>query len=172
MRESIVSADATPLCPIPHLLCDSAPSVREVSISHAADDPGMLARGPNLPWGTRKALPARRRNRTVEARIGAEGGHKLHLTVDLDNDGRPCAIKVSVHKEGAVFRGMLDAFADQASAQLQRGAPIQEVASEMRFVRFEPDGLVHGHDTIKSCTSLVDLLGQLLLAEFPATENT
>lgn len=125
---------------------------------------------PPLAWGQRKAPPWWRQNITSEARLAAGGGHKIHLTVDLDEGGRPCAIAVSVHKEGAVFRGMLDGFADQASIALEYGAPIQEVAMRMRYVRFEPDGEVEGHPTIRRCTSLVDLLGQMLLAEFPTPE--
>lgn len=148
-------ADMTPLVPLD--VCPPPPS-------RASSRPS-----PVLEWGDWKAPPRRRNNRTSEARI-AQGGHKIHLTIDLGDDGRPCAIKAHVHKEGAVFRGMLDAISDLASQTLQHGAAIQEVAMRMRFVRFEPSGAVEGHGTIKGCTSLIDLLGQMLLAEFPADE--
>jgi hypothetical protein len=153
-----VNADATPLVPI-HVLREPEPSV-DVPPSLAADDPDYLG------WGSWKAPPLRRRNRTSEARIGHEGGHKIHLTIDIDAAGKPCAIWVEAHKEGAPFRGVLDTVAVLASRLLQHGASIQAVAKPMRGVRFEPDGEVHGHESITHCTSLVDLLGQMLLAEF------
>jgi hypothetical protein len=157
-------ADETPLCPIPHLLVEPEPPIRELPPSAAADDPEYL-------WGDWKAPPRRRDNRTSEARIGHDTGHKLIVTIDLDDAGEPCALAATVHKEGAVFRGMLDTIATLASQALQHGASIQEVAARMRLVRFEPDGVVTEHPTIRSCTSIVDLLGQMLLAEFPAGDG-
>jgi hypothetical protein len=158
----VSAAEDTPLCPIPHLLVEPEPSVKALPPSAAADDPEYLR------WGTWKAPPRRRQSITVEARLGSGGGSKLLVTIDLDEKGKPCAISATVHKEGAVFRGMLDCIAAIASQALQHGASIQEVAGRMRLVRFEPDGEVTEHPTITACTSVVDLLGQMLLAEFPA----
>lgn len=120
-------------------------------------------RGP--AWGTWKCPPSRRANITSEARIGNTEGHKVHLTVDFDDEAKACAIKLEVHKEGAAFRGMLDALAGSMSQSLQHGATLAEVASRLRGVRFEPDGAVFGCEGITTCTSIVDLVGQMLEAE-------
>ena len=173
-----MTAELTPL-PTPHLLAEPAPSapVRELPTTADLDDPEIMRRAPSaaaraLAWGDRKDPPRKRRNRTSEARIGNEDGHKIHLTVDLDEAANPCAIWVAVHKEGAPFRGVLDTVAALASRLLQCGVPIQVVAAEMRNVHFEPSGPVVGHDSITECRSLVDLLGQMLLADFPGKEAT
>ena len=117
-------------------------------------------------WGSWKRPPRRRANITTEAKIGgAESGHKVHLTIDLDGAGKPVEIKIEVHKEGAAFRGMLDALAASMSQSLQHGASLAEVADRLIGIRFEPDGAVYGHPTITACTSIVDLVGQMLAAE-------
>jgi len=147
------SADKTPLVAI-DVFPPAPPSIERRAVPPKEDA--------SLPWGTWKAPPRRRRNITDEARLGAEDGHKVHLTVDFDDAGKPCAIAVAVHKEGSVFRGMLDTAAALASQALQHGASMAEVANRLIGVRFEPSGSVCGHESIEECLSLVDLLGQML----------
>jgi hypothetical protein len=145
--------------PIAADMTATPPSIREPA---DADD-----RGPARAWGSWQAPPRRRRNIGREARIATGSGHKLHLKIDLDDSGAPCAIKAEVHKEGSVFRGMLDTICALASQGLQHGASIHEVASRLIGVRFEPDGAVEGHATVRECLSIVDLLGRMIEAEFP-----
>jgi hypothetical protein len=145
--------------PIAAAMTAAPPSIREPA---DADD-----RGPARAWGSWQAPPRRRRNIGREARIATGSGHKLHLKIDLDDAGQPCAIKAEVHKEGSVFRGMLDTICALASQALQHGASIHEVAERMIGVRFEPDGAVEGHAAVKECLSIVDLLGRMIEAEFP-----
>ena len=148
-----IAADATPLVAI-----DICPPAPPSIMRKSAPTPTVT----ELPWGVWKAPPRRRRNITDEARIGGKDGHKVHLTVDFDDAGKPCAIAVAVHKEGSVFRGMLDTAAALASQALQHGASMAEVANRLIGVRFEPSGSVCGHESIEECLSLVDLLGQML----------
>ena len=145
--------------PIAAAMNAAPPSIREPA---DADD-----RGPPRTWGSWQAPPRRRRNIGREARIATGSGHKLHLKIDLDDAGQPCAIKAEVHKEGSVFRGMLDTICALASQALQHGASIHEVAERMIGVRFEPDGAVEGHAAVTECLSIVDLLGRMIEAEFP-----
>ena len=149
--------------PIAAAMTAAPPSIREPA---DADD-----RGPARTWGSWQAPPRRRRNIGREARIATGSGHKLHLKIDLDDSGAPCAIKAEVHKEGSVFRGMLDTICALASQALQHGASIHEVAERMIGVRFEPDGAVEGHETVTDCLSIVDLLGRMIEAEFPRGES-
>ena len=155
-----IAADATPLVPI-----DICPPAPPSIMRKSAPTPTVT----ELPWGVWKAPPRRRRNITDEARIGGKDGHKVHLTVDFNDEGKPCAIAVAVHKEGSVFRGMLDTVAALASLALQHGTSMAEVANRMIGVRFEPSGPVYGHDTIQECLSLVDLFGRML-AQFETYE--
>jgi ribonucleoside-diphosphate reductase alpha chain len=141
--------------PIAAAMTAAPPSIREPA---DADD-----RGPARAWGSWQAPPRRRRNITSTARLPGAG--KVHLTIDLDNYGQAIAIWVEVHKEGSIVRGMLDAVAALASQGLQHGASIHEVADRMIGVRFEPDGAVEGHETVKECLSIVDLLGRMIAAE-------
>jgi hypothetical protein len=134
------------------------------------DDRVMLARDIRGPMPPRKPLPWGQW--TVEARIGSEGGHKVHLQIDFEGPGdepetrgQPVEFAVTVHKEGAPFRGLLDTIAASASQTLQHGGTIREVIDRMLGVRFEPDGDVKGHESIVTCLSLVDLVGQMLAAE-------
>jgi hypothetical protein len=143
--------------PIAADMTATPPSIREPA---EPDD-----RGSPRTWGTWQAPPRRRRNITSTARLPGAG--KVHLTIDLDDAGQPCAIWVEVHKEGSIVRGMLDAAAALASQGLQHGASIHEVASRLIGVRFEPDGAVEGHATVRECLSIVDLLGRMIEAEFP-----
>ncbi len=127
------------------------------------EKPAMISASglPIPPWGQRIALPSRRPNSTTTAHVQ---GHGVHLTVDYSGS-HPIAIAIEVHKEGSVFRGLMYAIADLVSGNLQRGAPVDEVVMMLRAVHLEPSGMVSGHPTITDCTSIVDLVGQMLAAE-------
>lgn len=114
-----------------------------------------------LRWGQRLPLPSRRAHTITGAHVQ---GHGVHLTIE-SVAGRPVAVAVEIHKEGSPFRGLLSTVADLVSGNLQRGAPVAEVVETLRGVHFEPSGDVTGHPTITACTSIVDLVGQMLAAE-------
>ena len=61
-----------------------------------------------------------------------------------------------MHKEGAAFRSLMNCFAIAVSLGLQHGVPLEEFADAFVFTRFEPNGMVQGHDTVKMCTSVID----------------
>ncbi len=122
-------------------------------------------------WGERVRPPSRRPNRTVQVRLGGEEGRAVHVQIGLDRDdcpeARPVEVFVTVDKEGAVFKGLLDTIARFASLGLQLGAPLPVIVKMLRHVHFEPSGMVGDHETVKRCTSIVDLVGRVLAAEFP-----
>lgn len=154
-----MSATGTPLRPIE--VCPPAP-VSGVGIVADVENDGDRGRA----WGAWKAPPRRCGLVRNEARIGATKT-KVHVEIATDAAGKPVLLRVEVHKEGSVFRGMLDALSALASQALQHGASVHEVAARLRGVRFEPDGAVVGHETITECTSVVDLVGRMIEAEFP-----
>ncbi|WP_164305328.1 hypothetical protein, partial [Streptococcus pneumoniae] len=65
-------------------------------------------------------------------------------------------IFIDMHKEGSAFRSLLNAFAMAISLGLQSGVKLEKFVEVFVFTRFEPGGIVQGHDRIKNATSLID----------------
>ena len=61
-----------------------------------------------------------------------------------------------MHKEGAAFRSLMNCFAIAVSLGLQHGVPLDEFVDAFAFTRFEPNGIVQGHDKIRMVTSVID----------------
>jgi ribonucleoside-diphosphate reductase alpha chain len=116
---------------------------------NASADPGSrLLRG-------RKPLPNRRKGYTQKAKIG---GHSLFLRTGNYADGSLGEIFLDMHKEGAAFRSLLNSFAIAVSLGLQYGVPLEEYVEAFTFSKFDPNGIVHGHDNIKMATSVLDFI--------------
>ena len=108
---------------------------------------------------TRRRLPARREGFVQEVTIG---GHKLFLRTGEYPDGTLGEIFIDMYKEGAGYRGILNCFAVLTSKALQYGIPLEELVDTFTFTRFEPAGPVEGHENIKNCTSLLDVIFRVL----------
>ena len=115
----------------------------------AAAEPAAAA------YRARQSLPGRRDGYTQKAKIG---GHSLFLRTGEYPDGRLGEIFLDMHKEGAAFRSLLNSFAIAVSLGLQYGVPLEEYVDAFVFTRFEPNGMVQGHDNIKMATSVLDLI--------------
>jgi ribonucleoside-diphosphate reductase alpha chain len=113
--------------------------------------PGM----PAAPRGIRRALPNRRSGYTQKAKIG---GHSVFVRTGEYDDGSLGEIFLDMHKEGAAFRSILNSFAIAVSLGLQYGVPLEEYVDAFTFTRFEPNGMVQGHDYIKMATSVLDYI--------------
>jgi len=113
--------------------------------------PGM----PFAPRGIRRALPNRRKGYTQKAKIG---GHSIFLRTGEYEDGALGEIFLDMHKEGAAFRSILNSFAIAVSLGLQYGVPLEEYVDAFTFTRFEPNGMVNGHDYLKMATSVLDFI--------------
>jgi len=113
--------------------------------------PGM----PSAPRGIRRALPNRRSGYTQKAKIG---GHSVFVRTGEYDDGSIGEIFLDMHKEGAAFRSILNSFAIAVSLGLQYGVPLEEYVDAFTFTRFEPNGMVQGHDYIKMSTSVLDYI--------------
>jgi len=101
----------------------------------------------------RRRLPDRRAGYTQKAAVG---GHKIYLRTGEYEDGTLGEIFLDMHKEGAAFRSLMNCFAISVSLGLQHGVPLDEFADAFVFTRFEPNGMVQGHDQIKMVTSVID----------------
>jgi ribonucleoside-diphosphate reductase alpha chain len=71
-----------------------------------------------------------------------------------------------MHREGAAFRSLLNSFAIAVSLGLQYGVPLEEYVDAFVFTRFEPNGIVQGHDNIKITTSVLDFIFRDLALEY------
>ncbi|MEJ2663771.1 MAG: hypothetical protein P8107_06980, partial [Spirochaetia bacterium] len=103
----------------------------------------------------RKPLPTRRSGYTQKAKIA---GHSLFLRTGEYADGSLGEIFLDMHKEGAAFRSLLNSFAIAISLGLQYGVPLEEFVDAFTFTRFEPNGVVVGHENIKRATSVIDFI--------------
>ncbi|MCC6573356.1 MAG: adenosylcobalamin-dependent ribonucleoside-diphosphate reductase [Planctomycetes bacterium] len=111
----------------------------------------------------RKPLPKRRHGLTFELKIG---GQKLYVRTGEYEDGSLGEIFLDMSKEGATLRSILNCFAIAVSKGLQYGVPLEEFVNTFTFTRFEPQGIVQGHDNIKTATSVIDLVFRSLGFEY------
>ena len=101
----------------------------------------------------RNRLPQRRTGFTQKASVG---GHKVYIRTGEYEDGAVGEIFLDMHREGAAFRSLMNCFAIAVSLGLQYGVPLDEYVDAFVFTRFEPSGIVGGHDRIKMATSVID----------------
>jgi ribonucleoside-diphosphate reductase alpha chain len=125
----------------------------------------------------RKSLPSKRSGFIQKATVG---GQTIFVHTGEYEDGTLGEIFIDLHKEGASFRSLMNCFAIAVSIGLQYGVPLEEFVEKFTFTRFEPSGMVQGHDNIKNSTSIVDYMFRLLgfeylgrtdLVQVPPVEN-
>jgi ribonucleoside-diphosphate reductase alpha chain len=92
---------------------------------------------------------------TQKAKIG---GHSIFIRTGEYDDSSLGEIFLDMHKEGAAFRSLLNSFAITVSLGLQYGVPLEEYVDAFTFSRFEPNGMVQGHDYVKMTTSVIDYI--------------
>ena len=103
----------------------------------------------------RRTLPYRRGGYTQKAVVG---GHNVYLRTGEYEDNSLGEIFLDMHREGAAFRSLMNCFAIAISLGLQHGVPLEEYVDAFVFTRFEPSGVVRGHDKIKFSTSIIDYI--------------
>ena len=103
----------------------------------------------------RRRLPDRRTGYTQKVKIN---GQSVYLRTGEYDNGQLGEIFIDMHKEGAAFRSLLNCFAISISLGLQHGVPLEEFADAFVFTRFEPSGVVSGHNRIKMATSVIDYI--------------
>lgn len=111
----------------------------------------------------RRDLPGRRSGYTQKASVG---GHRVFLRTGEYEDGSLGEISISLMKEGAAFRGLMDNFAAAVSVGLQHGVPLDAFVEAFTFTRFGPAGSVEGDPTVHRATSLLDYAFRNLAANY------
>lgn len=113
---------------------------------------------------TRLALPNRRNHITQKVKIA--GQRTLYLSVHDDQHPAEVFLRVKGSDCTSELIGLYDVVARLMSLALQYGAPLEKVGDLLAGAKFEPCGPVSGHDRLKHCTSLPDLIGRHLLVEY------
>ncbi len=103
----------------------------------------------------RRRLPDRRAGYTQKAKIN---GQTVYIRTGEYDNGQIGEIFIDMHREGAAFRSLLNCFAIAISLGLQHGVPLEEFVDAFVFTRFEPSGVVSGHERIKMSTSVIDYI--------------
>lgn len=116
----------------------------------------------------RKTLPGKRGGFTQKATVG---GQTIFVRTGEYEDGTLGEIFVDLHKEGATLRSLMNCFSIAVSLGLQYGVPLEEYVDKFTFTRFEPAGMVSGHDNIKSATSIIDYMFRMLGFEYLGRED-
>ena len=129
-------------------------------LAHLAERSLAPASERALGRGSRELLPSRRHGYAQKAKVG---GHTIYLhtghfeSPDPDT-GRPRLgeLFISMSKDGAAFRSLMNCFAIAVSIGLQHGVPLSAFVDSFVFTKFEPNGIVTGHDRIQMATSIID----------------
>ncbi len=145
----------------PEQVLDAATAI--LNRSHDTDFKRKLAR-----IVERKQLPGKRDGFTQKATVG---GQTIFVRTGEYEDGTLGEIFVDLHKEGATLRSLMNCFSIAVSLGLQYGVPLEEYVDKFTFTRFEPAGMVTGHDNIKNATSIIDYMFRMLGFEYLGRED-
>ena len=111
----------------------------------------------------KNSLPNRRVGYTQKATVG---GHKVYLRTGQYEDGSLGEIFIDMHKEGAAYRSLMNCFSIAISLGLQYGVPLEDFVEAFTFTKFEPNGMVAGHDNLKMATSVIDYVFRDLACKY------
>ncbi|WP_376088758.1 hypothetical protein ACE7GA_16730 [Roseomonas sp. CCTCC AB2023176] len=82
-------------------------------------------------------------------------GHRVTLRT-VETDGGLSEIALSLAKDGAAFRGVLDALCTAVNTGLAAGVSLDEYVSAFAYTRFGPAGAVEGDPAIARASSVLD----------------
>ena len=128
--------------------------VEEISDMPLAAKAVAVAEG-ILRMGQKRKMPKRAGGYRQKFSIG---GHDVFMHTGEYEDGTPGEIFLSMSKEGAAFRALMNSFAIAISMGLQYGVPLEAYVEAFVGTKFEPNGPVVGHDNVKMATSLLDAI--------------
>lgn len=113
---------------------------------------------------TRLTLPNRRNHTTQKVRIA--GQRTLYISIHDDAQPAEIFLRLKGSDCSSELIGLYDVIARLMSLALQYGAPLEKVGDLLAGAKFAPCGPVSGHDRLKHCSSLPDLIGRHLLVEY------
>jgi ribonucleoside-diphosphate reductase alpha chain len=126
---------------------------------------GVLLFPEGLARGEREFLPWRRKGDTQKMKLG-DDGLTVYLRTGEYPDGRLGEIFIDLAQQGSTLRGAFNCFSIAFSLALQYGAPLDVLVKNLAKVKFEPAGLVEGHEHIKFSSSIADLVARDLALNY------
>jgi ribonucleoside-diphosphate reductase alpha chain len=90
----------------------------------------------------------------------------LYIRTGEYEDGTLGEVFLDIHKEGATLRSLMNSLAVAISIGIQYGVPLEEYVDSFVGTKFEPAGLVNGHDNIKMSSSLLDYVFRDLAIQY------
>lgn len=111
----------------------------------------------------RLELSPRRNHITQKVRIA---GRTLYISVHDDPSPAELFLRVKGSDCTSETIALYDVIARLMSVALQYGASLEKLGDLLAGAKFAPCGPVSGHDRLKHCTSLPDLIGRHLLVEY------
>ena len=136
---------------------------RIISTLPRADARALARRLVGLQRGEREPLPSRRPGFAQKAKVG---GHTIYLHTGEFEDSRLGEIFISMSKDGAAFRSLMNCFAIAVSIGLQHGVPLDAYVDSFLFTKFEPNGIVTGNDRVRMATSIIDYVFRELAVSY------
>lgn len=109
------------------------------------------------------SLPARRNYITQKIRIG---GRTLYISAHDDQASAEIFLRVKGNNCTPETIALYDIIARLMSIVLQYDASLEQVGDLLIGAQFAPCGPVSGHDRMKHCSSLPELMGQHLSIEY------
>ncbi|HMS85509.1 MAG TPA: hypothetical protein PKD12_17845 [Nitrospira sp.] len=112
----------------------------------------------------RRSLPSRRNHITQKVRIADQ----RTLYVSVHDDPSPAEVFLRIKGPDCTPEtiALYDVIARLMSVALQYGASLEKIGDLLTGAQFGPCGSVSGHDRLKHCSSLPDLIGRHLLVEY------
>ena len=175
-RAFLAARGLAPETALAAMLDGASPLPRPTPAAHAAMHDAVAALfaamppRPSIPHTTAKPPPAHRRDlpprRAGYTQRASVGGHTLFLRTGEYDDGKLGEISIALQKEGAAFRGLMDAFSGAVSLGLQHGVPLEAYVEALTFTRFGPSGTVEGDPGVGRATSLLDYVFRHLAGNY------
>jgi hypothetical protein len=110
-----------------------------------------------------RVLPARHTGLTQKASVG---GHRVFLRTGEYDDGNLGEITITLPKEGAAFRGLMECFSQAVSIGLQHGVRLENFVEAFTLTHFGPAGAVEGDPAVGQATSLLDYVFRTLSVNY------
>ncbi len=111
----------------------------------------------------RRVLPSRHSGSMQKATLG---GHRLFLRTGEFADGDVGEIEVSLPRESALARGLMDGLAQAVNLGLQHGVPLAAFVEAFAGTQFGPSGAVEGDPAVDFATSPLDYVARTLSAHY------
>lgn len=110
--------------------------------------------------GEREYLPWRRTlGFEQKVRIGDQS---VWFRVNEYSDGRPGEFFILLAHAGSTLRSMAELVSMMGSLALQYGAPVKVLADRLLYTKFEPAGMIEGHERLRFAHSIGDYVGKEL----------